>query len=156
MPAPLHLPRSHRLYTTGAYKFINDPFRHVRRDANGGVLQPPQLVEPHPLPVTLMLLDEALKRMRAGAVDPHGVRGGSSKAPAVPLRSPPRDQSLISERGTSPSMALVSFSDDADAPEGQACCALRRLWRCVAATARHLGSVSCQGLELWSFHDGLI
>lgn len=54
-----------RIYTTDAYRFINEPFRRVERDEDGAVVEPIQLAKPHPLPVTLLLLDEALKRLRA-------------------------------------------------------------------------------------------
>lgn len=50
-----------RLYTTAAYKFINEPFRHVKRDKYGKPSYPLQLAVPHPLPITVHLIAEALQ-----------------------------------------------------------------------------------------------
>ena len=46
-----------RLYTTAAYKTINNPLRDAGRTAE------------HPLPVTVYLLSEAIKRLRAARID---------------------------------------------------------------------------------------
>ena len=48
-----------RLYTTAAYKSINDPLRGVGPHAGG----------PHPFPVTVAFLADGIKRLRALAAD---------------------------------------------------------------------------------------
>mmetsp|Transcript_19092 Transcript_19092/g.56326 ORF Transcript_19092/g.56326 Transcript_19092/m.56326 type:complete len:267 (+) Transcript_19092:937-1737(+) len=70
-----------RLYSTAAFRALNGPMRnlkmsHCRKGEDGSPLplEPPQLAAPHPQPVTMAFIYEALKRMRAVAaattVDP--------------------------------------------------------------------------------------
>ena len=70
-----------RLYSTAAFRALNGPMRNLklspcRKDEAGNPLplEPPQLAAPHPQPVTMAFIYEALKRMRAVAaattVDP--------------------------------------------------------------------------------------
>lgn len=63
-----------RLYSTAAFRALNAPMRRLKlsRTRRGGdgsplPLEPPQLETPHPQPVTMAFLYEALKRMRAAA-----------------------------------------------------------------------------------------
>ena len=59
-----------RLYTTAAYKFINDPLRSDQKT-------------PHPLPATVLFLSEGLKRLRvrrAEAVAEESKSGGSGES----------------------------------------------------------------------------
>lgn len=58
-----------RVYTTAAFRSINGPLRDLQRDERGVVVDPPKLRQPHPMPVTVAFLYEALKRMRAVAMD---------------------------------------------------------------------------------------
>lgn len=44
---------------------INAPMRMLKYDGEGNILQPPQLIAPHPLPLTLAFLYDGLKKMRA-------------------------------------------------------------------------------------------
>jgi hypothetical protein len=70
-----------RLYTTAAFAAINQPMRSLKTrrarpgekaDAKGRVpIEPPQLLEPHPLPVTMAFIYEGLKRMRAVSAGVH-------------------------------------------------------------------------------------
>ena len=53
-----------RLYTTSAYESINKPLRQLMMDENDEVIEPPHLTAPHPLPCTLSLIYEGLKRLR--------------------------------------------------------------------------------------------
>ena len=54
-----------RMYTTSSFKSINEPLRQLARDSNGVTLEPPRLAQPYPLPITLTLVYEALKQLRA-------------------------------------------------------------------------------------------
>ena len=54
-----------RLYTTAAFRSINTPLRNLARSLAGDILQPPRLEQPHPLPCTVVLIYEALKKLRA-------------------------------------------------------------------------------------------
>ena len=54
-----------RLYTTDAFRRINTPLRDVARDEAGAVLEPTRLATPHPWPVTVAFLYEALKKCRS-------------------------------------------------------------------------------------------
>lgn len=63
-----------RLYSTAAFRALNGPMRnlkmsHCRKGEDGSPLplEPPQLAAPHPQPVTMAFIYEALKRMRAVA-----------------------------------------------------------------------------------------
>ena len=56
-----------RLYTTSAYRALNDPMRNLKLDSDGEPVQPPRLAEPHKLPVTMGFMYEGLKRLRAAA-----------------------------------------------------------------------------------------
>jgi hypothetical protein len=70
-----------RLYSTAAFAAISQPMRNLKTrrarsgekaDANGRVpIEPPQLREPHPLPVTMAFIYEGLKRMRAVSAGVH-------------------------------------------------------------------------------------
>ena len=68
-----HLDKLHvaalRLYTTSAFHSINEPLRQRLKDAQGELVNPPQLAAPYPLPVTLALIHEGLRRLRAVAAD---------------------------------------------------------------------------------------
>ena len=57
-----------RLYTTSCFTSINRPLRALKRDAEERTLQPPELATPHPLPCTLFLIYDGLKRLRAAVV----------------------------------------------------------------------------------------
>ena len=111
-----------RLYTTSAYYFINDPLRRVARDADGVIIQPPTLSRPHPLPITLMLIEEALKRLRATSEN-------TSSCPQSPPRKSSVWSSLSSRRSRSSEATedLVNGSvrverDDNDAQLEKPCC----------------------------------
>ena len=54
-----------RLYTTAAFRSINTPLRNLARTMAGDIQQPPRLEQPHPLPCTVVLIYEALKKLRA-------------------------------------------------------------------------------------------
>jgi hypothetical protein len=70
-----------RLYSTAAFAAINQPMRNLKTrraragekvGADGRVpIEPPQLLEPHPLPVTMVFIYEGLKRMRAVSAGVH-------------------------------------------------------------------------------------
>lgn len=84
-----------RLYTTDAFRAMNTPMRRLkpsaRSDGKGRMVldDPPQLLEPHPLPVTMAFLYEGLKKMRGNVEEeepeeeePEG--GEPSEAPVAP------------------------------------------------------------------------
>ena len=72
-----------RLYTMSSFTLINDPLRQLARDDQGAVLEPPRLVKPYPLPVTLALIYESLKFLRAGAAKLHSAKGPDRSTPAA-------------------------------------------------------------------------
>ena len=54
-----------RLYTTSCYDSINKPLREVKTDKDGEIITPLRLKAPYPLPCTLHLVADGLKRLRA-------------------------------------------------------------------------------------------
>ena len=56
-----------RLYTTSSFKAINEPLRKLKRTVTGEISYPPKLEAPHPLPITLTYLSDALKKLRVVA-----------------------------------------------------------------------------------------
>ena len=55
-----------RLYTTAAFRAINDPLRDDVRIDSG---------QPHPLPVTVMLINKGIKKLRGVQVEPDKMAG---------------------------------------------------------------------------------
>ena len=47
-----------RLYTTDAFRALNNPMRNLQCDSGGEPTQPPTLAAPHPLPVTMAYIYE--------------------------------------------------------------------------------------------------
>ena len=54
-----------RMYTTAAFKSLNRPLRDVERREDGSVRLPPRIRTAHLLPVTVKLIEEGLKKLRA-------------------------------------------------------------------------------------------
>ena len=53
-----------RLYTTDAFRSINTPLRDLARTRSGDFVHPPRLARPHPLPCTVVLISDGLKKLR--------------------------------------------------------------------------------------------
>lgn len=68
-----------RLYTTSAFRSINKPLRNLARSSTGEIVQPLRLEFPHPLPCTVVLISDGLKKLRACI---HNI------GPSSPLPSP--------------------------------------------------------------------
>jgi hypothetical protein len=67
-----------RMYTTAAYKSLNNPLRDHARDDEGRTLTPPRMRADHGLPLTIKMIEEGLKFLRAvsGSVSlPNGDHG---------------------------------------------------------------------------------
>ena len=69
-----------RLYTTSAFRALNNPMRNLKLDPDGEPVQPPKLAEPHKLPVTMAFMYEGLKRLRAAAAIEEDARATLSGA----------------------------------------------------------------------------
>ena len=56
-----------RLYTTSAFRNINSPLRQLEHGHVAGAAASPRLQRPHPLPCTLFLIYDGLKKLRAAS-----------------------------------------------------------------------------------------
>jgi hypothetical protein len=86
-----------RLYTTSAFRHINNPLRDQARISSG---------EPHPLPVTVMLITSGIKKLRA--IDAKGPAATQSKVLWRGMKNiRPKDQ-FAGEGGTEVCICLLS------------------------------------------------
>eukprot|EP00961_Rhodomonas_salina_P052204 701031-Rhodomonas_salina.1 len=59
-----------RLYTTPCFASLNAPLRNFKRDPSSAqILLPVELAAPHPFPVTIFLITEAIKKLRDAGGD---------------------------------------------------------------------------------------
>lgn len=102
-----------RLYTTAAFRSINNPLRDLLKDEDGQPVVPPTLRQPHPLPCTVAFLYEALKRTRAAAalkeaggleeksVSPEWIKARKESLDEIPKMDGTRAAAAMKQAGTS-------------------------------------------------------
>jgi hypothetical protein len=88
-----------RIYTTAAFRSINDPLRDLRRKASG---------QPHPLPLTCVLIDRAVGKLRT--VGAHGVGANESLDLWRGLKGVTVEGDFTSKGGTE--LATMSTTND--------------------------------------------